>query len=222
MANPAFVQGTTQATSASTILASFPSNNTAGNLLIMVFRVNAAVTVTSVTDSQGNTWIVSPDGNISTTGETYNFWYAQNCKAGANTVTLVISASDGTTMCIGEYSGVATSGALDGHAAAAGTSSGNITTTTAGDLLIGYGANNTGTVFVAGAGYTIREQQSNVVAFEDNLAGAPGTYSATFSAGPSDTGVMAFKPVPAVTGGGGLGSFGLGVGLGPQGKWEMF
>lgn len=201
MANPAFVQAKGGSGSASPLNIAFTSAVGAGSLLIAVFRINGTASAITVTDTQGN--LYTNLGNISTVNEVYEMWYAPNAVGGACTVHINFTFGTGSAISgeIGEYSGVATVAPIDGSTSAAGTNSGNTTTTTSGDLLIGWGGNNTGTAFTQGAGYTQRFSQSNVTAFEDKLAGAPGSYNATFAAGPVDTGIAAFKPTPSSGGG---------------------
>jgi hypothetical protein len=81
---------------------SYGTVNTAGNLLVCVFRGHATSTVT---DSIGNTgWARAI--SIANGGEGQNIWYCPNCKGGGNTVTI----SEYQSGNIGEYSGVATLG----------------------------------------------------------------------------------------------------------------
>src|SRR5579863_5550204 len=141
---PAFVQskgGTSNAASPQNIV--FTSNNTLGNLLVAGGRTNGGAVQPVITDTQGNTWVVVDFDNW--TGVN-NFWmaYAANCKAGANTVIVTEPGASCSTV-IGEFSGVAITSPLDQHTHAdtgAGTwtsaSSGSVTPTTSGQLIVGF------------------------------------------------------------------------------------
>lgn len=95
----------------STKTATFTSDNTAGNFII-VFASYYGSTLPGISDSQGNSYthIASvSDGASLGTGQ--YAWYAENIKGGANTITLTGTLSDiGLTAM--EYSGVATAGSF--------------------------------------------------------------------------------------------------------------
>lgn len=96
---------------ATTIPQAFASNNTLGNCLIALVASISANDITNVTDSQGNTWLPAGTTAASHLGE---IWYAPNCKAGANTVTLhKAGAVNRGFIAIAEYSGISTIQALD-------------------------------------------------------------------------------------------------------------
>jgi hypothetical protein len=98
---------------------SYNSNNTAGNLLIAFVwwsgpDAGSTFNLTSVTDSQGNTWNLiagTLKGRASTnfTNIYCQIAYAANCKAGANTVSANLSGSpsnlDYCWISIAEFSG---------------------------------------------------------------------------------------------------------------------
>lgn len=140
----AFVQVANKTVGVASTTLAYGSNNTAGNLLLLTARVTTAATVVTVTDSNHNDWqkISTTTNGTSTT----SLFYAPNCKVGANTVSIFGGATTNSIqMVIAEYSGVNT---LDQLATAGPTtsvsfSSGNITTTQANELLIGFGENET-------------------------------------------------------------------------------
>ncbi|MCU1270103.1 MAG: repeat/fibronectin type domain protein [Acidobacteriaceae bacterium] len=125
------------------ISATFPSNNTAGNFLIVAGTAARPGSTLTITDTLGNTYIpaIGPvtDSNQKVTAY---IWYVPNCKGGANTVTLTPSTADALEIHVTEWSGIAISSSLDQTASAAGTgtaaSSGSMTTTLNGELIFGY------------------------------------------------------------------------------------
>lgn len=189
-----FVQAT-QATSGGTqngsINAAYPSNNTAGNLLICKVRIfdsNPGILPNTVTDSQTNTWVKAFDYLNSTPGGfgTIALWYVENCKAGANTVTMTTSGAHFNRFEMAEYSGIALTSSLETftHAAGTGTAvnSGNITTTHANDLLIGSSEHDNGGPFVntANAPWILRAQtDANQDLLCDQIVSVTGTYNFT-------------------------------------------
>ncbi len=116
-------------------------------------------TVSSVTDSRGNTYALAI-GPTSGTGLRQSIYYAKNIAAGSNTVTVAFSkAAAFVDVRVLEYSGLDTLNPLDKTAGAAGSgttaSSGAATTTSANELIFGAGmtvARFTG----AGTGFTSR------------------------------------------------------------------
>lgn len=214
MANPSFVQGAAKIAGASSTTLAFTSPNTAGNLLIAITRCGSNSAATPVVSDPNNTWIKldapAPLGN-----SVNQIWYALNCKGGANTVTLNDTSGFTTAMelLLGEYqSGVATALlALDAHHAVTGSASapasGNCTTNFANDLLIGWTCNDAGGAITAGliGGGTpiIRENQSQVIAYEDGNAvnNTAGLNAASFGGSQSiwTCGIAAFFQAQVAT-----------------------
>lgn len=94
-----------QTTNATSNALAFPSNNHAGNVIIvMAIAFNSAPPTLSVADSQGNSYttIRGPDSSTADTSRTQS-WIARNIKAGANTVTLSLSVSQTSIIVILEY-----------------------------------------------------------------------------------------------------------------------
>jgi hypothetical protein len=92
----------------SSLTAAFPSANASGNLLLLAIgrRISGTLgTITSVTDSQGNTWVLVGSTTIQTTsGQSQAHLYAcASCAAGANTVTVATSSSQDLTLIAMEY-----------------------------------------------------------------------------------------------------------------------
>jgi hypothetical protein len=127
------VQSAAAASAGSTNIA-FTSTNTGGNLLVALWRATAATP--SILDSQTNIWSTP----VVNTGSGIDFFmsYAQNCKAGANTVTPNMSGGLGV---IAEFNGINISSPFDQQNSAATSSaaqnSGSVTTTKDGELILG-------------------------------------------------------------------------------------
>ncbi|MGH3217979.1 MAG: beta strand repeat-containing protein [Streptosporangiaceae bacterium] len=186
---------TGSAVTSTTITLSSPVH--AGDLLVGWFgQFNASGQVT-VSDSVNGTW------TRSTASTTWNsgagdlaLYYFQDSAAAPYGLTITISASSATYLdgAVAEYSGVATSGALDQVAVAKGVgttpNSGSTTAVGAGELVVGGIITGTspGTVTAGtsqGQTFTMRAQSSSGSAdLEDILSGAAGAQdaAATFSA----------------------------------------
>jgi hypothetical protein len=177
-----YVQGTASdygSTGAATL--SFARAVGAGDAIVVAvdFDSNSAP---AVTDSLGNVFSVVASGSISNSG--MYIALAQNIAGGEDAVTVSIDTPSATYFEFYqyEYAGLALSGAFDAASSATGMSSsldamsgGPVTTSAAGDLIFGYGI--TGEA-AAGTGFTVRSNfNSNIV--EDQVAGAPGVYTAT-------------------------------------------
>ncbi len=197
----AFVQGNhVDNQSGISVSIPFSSGNTKGNLIVIAVRSGSSYPLL-VTDTQYNIWTqIDEDVN----GTYLSFWYAPNCAAGANTVTVTWGASASNVyLAIGEYSGVVPVNPLDAHGITTGTS----TTPTApsieiniGELVIGYSGDQAGETYSAGANYTLRESDIGV-ALEDVLNVGASNQSSSFGMTGSTqwiAGAAAFKIVPSV------------------------
>ncbi len=197
---------------------------TAGNLAVIGIQSYTTGRTVTVTDLDGNNWqpaVSKADGS----GHTYYIYYAMNLLATNNTNRVTVAVSGASAYMRGisdEYSGLATTLALDQTASATGTGvspdSGNVTTTVANELLLGYFGNATAVVgFTAGASYTSHDNIDNVNYFEDRVVSATGTYNAP---GTSDTSVewvmlmATFADTPVTPGGSGVSTSFLQVGQG--------
>lgn len=191
----------------------YASDNSAGGLLVACMVLDPAQTVSTVADSQGNSWQravqIAAGG-----GGTVDVWYAMDAAAGANTVTATYSASASyAALMIHEYSGAATSGALDvvasqnqtnpGTGANAVSSSAN-TTTVDGALIFGCTGEGAGTgTLSAGTSFTLRVNVFTDSPSEDRIQTTAGSVSATFTTTDAtslhSTVMATFKPFVAST-----------------------
>jgi len=181
-AQVAFVQATANSSAAvSSFSVSFSSNTTAGNLILIGFDFSSNTAFSSISDSQGNTFTQAGGQLTSPGGSSSRVYYANNIKGGADTITIKLSATSSfIETYLTEYTGVNQTVPVDVQAGSSGgagsVSSGNATTTTAGDLIYGFcAADFTCTV---GTGFTSRSTFNNNIV-EDQIAGNAGTYAAT-------------------------------------------
>jgi len=191
---PTFVQSHL-ATVDNTVSVAYPTANTAGNLLVVAVRYGADPGTLS--DSKGNTYtqiLSHSDG-----GGYTKAWFAPNCAAGANTLTLSNKAAIWILL---EYSDVQTASVLD--ASNTGATTLTVTTTEANDLLVMIGGNVSGSVAPGQTGsYTQRQSHyqsyggtpQSLTAW-DTVAGAAGSYSNTLTN--STRGVLAAFKAAAV------------------------
>ncbi len=178
------VKAATPQTNSASVAVTYPVAQTLGNLNIVAVGWNDTTsTVTGVTDSQNNTYVLAI-GPTTGTGLRQSIYYAKNIAAGANTVTVTFSqAAVFVDVRILEYSGLDTANPLDKTAGAVGSgttaSSGAVTTTAANELI--FGAGMTISKFTgAGSGFTSRIITSpDADIAEDRTVTATGSYSAT-------------------------------------------
>ena len=148
---------------------------------------------TPVTDSLGNTYYIA--GTVLVSKGAYSaIYYAKNVKGGTNAITFKTVKSGGQiSMVVAEFSGANPVSPLDGTVGSTGSgnvpSSGNMTPSLAGDLVIGSGTHNGNTVTLAGPGFTmiaIPTEDSNThqpLAMEYQVLSGSQPISATFSMG---------------------------------------
>jgi hypothetical protein len=184
-----FGQTVSSSSSGTTVAATFASANTTGDLIIA--NVSAAgATVSSVTDSAGNTYTQAISG-CDSHNNCSAIWYAANIKAGSsNKVTATLSASvSWNAIDIAEFHGVST---LDKTASGTGTStspaSSSATTTSANELIIGAG-NTDATFTAAGSGFTWFGSAYGTGS-EYEIVSSTGSYKATGTVSYSATWVM--------------------------------
>jgi hypothetical protein len=161
------------AVNATNVSQAFGSNNTAGNMIVVAVTWFGTGTVTC-SDTRGNTYSTVRVELDSNNTRSLGVCYALNISAGANTVTGTFSGglSSFRAISVSEFSGVATSGALDVHAGTGGGVGANPSSSSAiptqdGDLI--YGAvmdtsmvNNNDNSIAAGAGFTERGENDSL------------------------------------------------------------
>ena len=190
-APPGFVQvsAVTPQTSQSSVAVKYTAAQTAGDTNVLAIGWNNATsTITSVTDSAGNTYRVAVP-TARGTGVSQAIYYASNIKAaaaGTNTVTVVFNtATPYVDVRALEYSGLDPANPFGVGASASGTGNsagaGSVTTTTANELIFTAGM-TTGGFSAPGTGFTSRIITTpDLDIAQDRLAATAGTYSATAS-----------------------------------------
>ena len=186
----------------------FTSNNTSGNWIGVAIRAGLSGSqVFTVTDSNGNTYQRAFQLGVGSNSFTLALFYAENIKAGANTITVSDTVSGPLRFSILEYSGVATSNSLDSvPVSAQGNSStpnsGSLTTGAGGDLLLAPIATQNNATITAGGGYFIEETvpapPNTKMIVEDQLQITAGTVSASASLAAADiwgAGLAAFRSI---------------------------
>jgi|GEM_PF-2110462 VCBS repeat-containing protein len=163
-----FVQKNSAITvNAAQLTAAFPSAVKAGNL-IMVAVSSWPNQPSSITDSLGNVYTAVAAPKKSSGANAYTaLYYAKNIKGGADTVTFKNSGTgNDLSVIITEFSGANLTSPLDAALSSSGSSStptsGNMTPTATGDLVVGATTHNNTEVTSAGTGFTI------IIATEDN------------------------------------------------------
>jgi hypothetical protein len=180
---------------------------TPGNFLVVAASWADATSDPTVSDTAQNTWNALPvlRGPAGWGAVSIQLFYAMNIRGGNTTVTLSSSPADVGVHAV-EYSGVATSAALDvtnGSVAAGSTTtptSGSFTPT-AGDLVYVYFGDEAlaQSTITAGTSYTmITTTGDHVDASEDKLGTASGAQTAGFTVGAASASwalyVATFKP----------------------------
>jgi hypothetical protein len=162
----------------------YPLAQTAGNLNVVIIGWDdATANVQAVTDSAGNTYTLALPANVGT-GLSQTIFYAKNIVASAsNTVTVTFSVPAASPdVRVLEYSGLDTIAPLDGAAGDSGISavldSGPITTTTAGDLVIG-GSTVGGIVQASDLIFTTVANTSDGLSVEHLVGPAAGIFDVT-------------------------------------------
>lgn len=189
---------------------SFGSSVTAGNLLVLAVAVDgtASPTITAA-DSQGSYTPVGTYGNGHNTTH-FQFFYRLATATGANTVTVTSDSGNDVEFVAHEFNTPST--VLDTHSYGAPTtstalSSGNITTAEAGELLIGLSVDEGGGHPTLTPGWTLGANGVGNWYFDTEylVAGAAGSYAATFTPGSGgfwvQAAVVAFKSAAATPAG---------------------
>lgn len=194
----------------------YSSNVTTGSYLFLIaFIEDGASDINAVTDTQSNTWAqlfpvktyFDIDGGVN---HRVAVWKTTNSvvTTGADTITATWTGSaTETNIHILEYN-IASPAGLDGSSISAAwaddPSSGTVTTTQAGDLLIGFCVNNGGNA-TPPAGYTSRKTYVNNRYSQvfDKVAGTAGAESQTITTVSTNRGINILFAIKDGGGGGG-------------------
>ncbi len=184
-------QNAVPGTAVASVSASFPSNNSAGNLIVAFVRMSSTTQTVTLTDSAGNTYVEAARQMQTSDGHQTHLFYAKNIKGSANTVTARFSAANNHPwLAIFEYSGLSTINPLDKITTAQGhskTPSAGMTAVTsyANELVIsgiGMPASYAGSVS-NGSGYAMIAQDTGTSrsAAENTVAGVSTSFNPSFS-----------------------------------------
>ena len=186
----AFVQSGSGAGTTSVV---FTPTLTGGNLVVVSARSSGG-TGLDITVADGvNTYSLARNQDQTTDTTTHTIKYAMNVAGGATTITVTGAVGGTVRAAFAEYSGVATTSALDQVNSAEGTDNsmetGDVTTTVADELL--FSAVNTGGAvadLAAAASYTIRETvATSRFAIADRIVAATSTYNGDWSCGTNNS-----------------------------------
>ena len=122
---------------------SFVNNTAAGDLIMVGIDFDANSIALFISDTQGNTFVQAEAQLVSPQGTGTRVYYAKNITGGADTVTVNWSVTSALMeIYLTEYSGLDPNNPVDAQAGATGAvgavSSGNATTTVAGDIIYGF------------------------------------------------------------------------------------
>jgi hypothetical protein len=199
-------QSTAQGPSYPWSTVSYPSNTTAGSLLIAGGRFSSGSpgNIPTISDTQGNTWVLLQSAVLG--GDTrFVLWYCASCVGGPNTVTFTQTSGQYIHANLLEYSYTGGTIGVDQQQTGTGTGSAlvtpTITTVADGDLIYAHWANGTanGTATVGGS-FTIRSSSAGDAFVADEVQGTHGSVSATLTFSSPVTyiaGIVAFKLVGA-------------------------
>lgn len=130
---------------------------TAGNLVVFGLRINATMTVSSVTDSAGNAYVL---GSSVTNSQKYQCIYGVQT-ASATTITITLTGGTiGGWYFFSEFSGAAdtNAGVIDVESSATGTTitpSATISPSASGKLIVGFASVFNSATWTVGSGYTM-------------------------------------------------------------------
>lgn len=178
-----FVQSTAKVVNAKSLSVSLKTT-TAGDLILLGLGYHSKANITSITDSQGNTFVQVGTQLVSPGGGQNQVFYANNIRGGAEKITITISASSQYFEAyVTEYSGVDPIHPINAQSGAVGSagtvSSGSATTSVAGAMISGYCMGDSSCT--VGSGFAARSTlDANLT--EDKVAGSPGSYAATATA----------------------------------------
>ena len=201
--------GATESATATSLTGTFAAPSTAGNLLVLSASVytGATNTLTSVTDSAGNTWIKIGAFFVSGHNSDGEMWYSPNAKS-VTTVTATTNSAASVAFEVQEFAGIAKVNPLDVSAGTSNTGttagSGSVTPGIANELVVGFvaGHGNTQPIAVTSPGYTTQPQQTTTgtiatVVSGYRVLGSPSaqTFSGSFSSAMYwGAGIAVFKP----------------------------
>ncbi len=194
------VQTKTGTGSAPTVNITWNGDTTTGNLIVIAIGTQATSVVSSITDSQSNSYS-KVDGTTNTNdGE---LWYAENITGGTTpTVTITLTSILSTAAVMREYSGIAAS-ALDAHTITTMSNNAKAFSTAASvsaqpnELVVGYISTSTTTPTVDSSFSNLSTVSNSViVGLADRISNAKDSHNVQFTVGSAEStvvGVAGFK-----------------------------
>ena len=188
-------------------------DSSGGNLIVVAASTHNDAILTP-SDSYSNTWISLAGPTNSSHGAALRsqIWYAKNARVGPNhKFDMALSSPQSLVISIFVVRGASPSDPIDAASAIADDegmesttpTSPSITTTTANDLLIGFGKGSTEDDWSAGDGFMFEPfASSNFLVAESGLAAAPGAHNAIFKfslAATWQAAVVAVRPAEGVS-----------------------
>lgn len=196
---------------ASTIAATAAAH-TAGNLLVaVVCWTHASNTLSSIADTDGNTWTRATGSKIDTGSDNAEIFYAENIGGHAtNVVTATFSANvQFRRIVVLEYSGAATSSAFDtsGTGSAASATSATtaaLNTAQAAEVLVAGSGNDSGHTYASDAAGTLRiGNVGGDFGAEDLITSSSGSHTMTMTTSLSNGSIWICASAFKEAGGGG-------------------
>jgi hypothetical protein len=142
---PAFVQEKVASGNTGTIVDTLTGAAGTGHTLVALVALAAgsSASVTTVTDSASGTWTKGPVGFLNGVNSRVEIWYRLGISAPVTSVTVTLSAAKSASVNVSEWSGVATTSAVDASLGGSApdsttvTTPGPFSTTNAVDVVIG-------------------------------------------------------------------------------------
>lgn len=193
----------------------YASNVTAGSLLILAARHGSATaSVSSVTDTLGNTWTLAKRMD-DPSGHSHNIWFANSPTGGANTVTINIDETQSLRWIVLEYSGLGTASIdVSTSSIGSGTSAdtGGVTPTQSNVLAFSACDVNGVSGFTAGSGYTERVEVATKIAAQDKVVASPSSITGAWTLDTSENWISSLVVFKGTTGASGSVVFSPGTG----------
>jgi len=191
----AFVRQATGGRSNATTFSVTITAPTAGNALLMAMANNSNTNPTSITGG-GVTWVLARQ-QLDGTNRSGEVWYGLNSSGSGTSVDFTYAAKGHTSVNISEWSGVATSSALDatnGITASSTTIDSQSVTTAIDDEVLIVAANNSNDGIAPSAGPTdsftaltyVQGNDDNDLLCAYRLPGVVGTYNTTWTVSTSE------------------------------------
>ncbi len=171
--------------STATCAVSLPGSTAPGTLLMLAFAFPTGPTVTSIADTQGNTFLPVGSALTSPGSDQTQLYLARNIAGGAESATITLSGSAAFVIpFLTNYSGLNQTSPIDGTPAGAtgsagAVSSGSMTGSFGNDMVYGFCWGDASCS--VGSGFNARSTyDSNLI--EDRIQPSPGSFAATATA----------------------------------------